>query len=70
MSMSRCEITWGQWEDVGFLILIFFVIFQKINKLCLIFWTPIGFWEYEYYVRELVEIDEDINQMKEYTCKF
>jgi hypothetical protein len=36
----------------------------------LIFWTPIGFWEYEYYVWELVEIDEDINQMKECACKF
>jgi len=33
-------------------------------------WTPIGFWEYEYYVWELVEMDEDINQMKECACKF
>jgi hypothetical protein len=40
------------------------------KKLCLIFLTPIGFWEYKYYVWELIEIDEDINQMKEYACKF
>jgi hypothetical protein len=48
--------------------LVFFVILKK--KLCLIFRTPIGFWEYEYYVWELVEIDEDINQMNECVCKF
>jgi hypothetical protein len=34
------------------------------------FWTPIGLWEYEYYVWELVEIDEDINWMNECACKF
>ena len=38
--------------------------------MCLIFLTPFGFWEYEYYVWELIELDEDINQMKEYACKF
>jgi hypothetical protein len=36
----------------------------------LIFRTPIGFWEYKYYVWELVEIDEDINQMNECACQF
>jgi len=44
---------------------------RKKNKfLCLIFWTPIGLWECEYYKWELIEIDEGINRMKEYACKF
>jgi hypothetical protein len=47
-----------------------FLCYFSKKKLCLIFWTSIGFWEYEYYVWELVEIDEDINQMKECACKF
>ena len=34
-----------------------------------VFWTPIGLWEYEYYVWELVEIDKDINLMNECACK-
>jgi len=31
---------------------------------------PIDLWQYEYYVWELVEMDENINQMKEFECKF
>jgi hypothetical protein len=31
---------------------------------------PIDLWQYEYYVWELVEIDENINWMKEFECKF
>ena len=33
-------------------------------------WTPIGFWECEYYIWELIEIDGDMNRMKECACKF
>jgi len=54
---------WGYEEN-----LIFFVVSKKY--ICLIFWTLIGLWEYEYYVWELVEKDENINQMNEYACKF
>ena len=41
---------------------------KKINDWSL--WTPIGLWEYEYYVWELSEIDEYINWMNECACKF
>jgi len=34
------------------------------------FWTPIGLWEYEDYVWELIEIDEDKNRMNDCACKF
>jgi hypothetical protein len=53
-------------------ILVFFVVFLKKKKrknekksLSFIFWTPIGLWEYEYYVWELVERDDNINWMNE-----
>jgi len=49
----------------------FFYCVKKTKKIYVwSFWTPIGLWEYEYYVWELVEIDEDINWMNECACKF
>jgi len=50
-------------------ILVFFVVSNKKKSLNFIFWTPIGLWEYEYCVWELVEIDENINRMNECACK-
>jgi hypothetical protein len=49
--------------------LVFFVVSNKKKSLSFIFWTPIGLWEYEYCVWELVEIDENINRMNECACK-
>ena len=43
---------------------------KKNEFLCLIFWTPIGLWECEYFIWELIEIDKDINRMKKCACKF
>jgi hypothetical protein len=57
---------WGYWENFGFLCCFYF--FWK--SLSFIFWTPIGLWEYEYYLWELVGIDKNINQMNECACKF
>jgi hypothetical protein len=51
------------------LIFLFSLLRQKKNYVWS-FWTPIGLWEYEYYVWELVEIDEDINRMNKCACKF
>jgi hypothetical protein len=42
----------------------------KKKSLSFILWTPIGLWEYKYYVGELVERDDNINWMNECACKF
>jgi hypothetical protein len=56
---------WGYWENFGFL-----CCFSKKKSLSFIFWTSIGLREYEYYIWELVEGDENINWMNECACKF
>ena len=56
---------WGYWEIFCFLCCV-----KKYYIYVWSFWTPIGLWEYEYYVWELVEIDEDTNRMNEDACKF
>jgi hypothetical protein len=60
-----CVKMWGYWENFGFL-----CCFSKKKSLGFIFWTPIGLWECEYYVWELVERDKNINRMNECACKF
>jgi hypothetical protein len=58
---------WGYWENFGFLCCFLKKKKRKNEKksLSFIFWTPIGLWEYEYYVWELVERDDNINWMNE-----
>jgi len=55
---------WGYWENFGFLCCMCVCVCVSVWS----FWT--GLWEYEYYIWELIEIDEDINQMNECACKF
>jgi hypothetical protein len=66
-----CVLSVGVLGECWFSHFDFLCCSKKKNKfLCLIFWTPIGLWECEYYIWELIEIDEDINRMKECPCKF